>query len=116
MCKLLLCLRRYFQPTTQPFIIGYATEGVIAEAIPYGQLTHINYAFLIPNADGTADALHPFENLANPWKLEKIVALAHAQGVQVLISVGGWGWDEQFEVLRRPTARPSSVGGPGNAV
>jgi GH18 family chitinase len=80
-------------------IIGYATEGVIAEAIPYGQLTHINYAFLIPNADGTADALHPFENLANPWKLEKIVALAHAQGVQVLISVGGWGWDEQFEVL-----------------
>ncbi|UCC52970.1 MAG: hypothetical protein JSV68_03200, partial [Anaerolineaceae bacterium] len=37
--------------------------------------------------------------LANEWKLEKIVDEAHQAEVQVLISVGGWGWDEAFESL-----------------
>jgi GH18 family chitinase len=33
----------------------------------------------------------------NAWKLKKIVETGHAKNVQVLISVGGWGWDKQFE-------------------
>jgi GH18 family chitinase len=74
-------------------VIAYVTAAVVPEVIPYERLTHINYAFLIPNADGT------FAPMANTWKLEKIVADAHQAGVQVLISVGGWGWDEQFEVM-----------------
>lgn len=74
-------------------VIAYVTEGVVADIIPYQRLTHINYSFLIPNADGT------FRRLANPWKLEQIVAQAHANGVKVLISVGGWGWDAEFETL-----------------
>jgi GH18 family chitinase len=74
-------------------VIAYVTAAVVPEVIPYDRLTHINYAFLIPNADGT------FAPMANTWKLEKIVADAHQAGVQVLISVGGWGWDEQFEVM-----------------
>ncbi len=74
-------------------IIGYATDAIVPAAIPYEQLTHINYAFLIPNRDGT------FAPLNNPWKIEEIVRRAHEHGVQVLISVGGWGWDEQFETL-----------------
>ncbi|MBN2385393.1 MAG: hypothetical protein JXB85_00105 [Anaerolineales bacterium] len=74
-------------------IIGYATDAIVPAAIPYEMLTHINYAFLIPNRDGT------FAPLNNPWKIEQIVSRAHEHGVRVLISVGGWGWDEQFEAL-----------------
>ena len=78
----------------KPFrIIGYVTHAVVAETIPYEQITHINYSFLIPNADGT------FAMLPNGWKLEKIVETAHENDVQVLISVGGWGWDAEFETL-----------------
>ena len=81
-------------PPPRPFrIVGYVTQAVIAGTIPYDQITHINYAFLIPNADGT------FEVLPNAWKLDDIVESAHQHGVQVLISVGGWGWDDQFEAL-----------------
>lgn len=66
--------------------------------IPYERLTHINYAFLIPNEDGS------FAPLTNGWKLKTIVAQAHEAGVKVLISVGGWGWDEQFETLAAAAA------------
>jgi chitinase len=74
-------------------IIGYITSGVIAAVLPYDQVTHLNYAFLIPNADGT------FNEMPNPWKLNDIVQLAHEKGVKVLISVGGWGWDKEFETV-----------------
>jgi GH18 family chitinase len=74
-------------------VIAYATGAIVPEVIPYARLTHINYAFLIPNADGS---LAPF---ANGWKLKTIVSQAYEHDVKVLISVGGWGWDEQFETL-----------------
>jgi chitinase len=81
-------------------ITAYATDAIVAEVIPYDQLTHINYSFLIPNADGT------FAPLNNAWKLEKIVETAHSLNVRVCIAVGGWGWDPQFEELAgNPEAR-----------
>jgi GH18 family chitinase len=81
-------------PTPSQFIIlAYATDGIIAEIIPYDKLTHINYAFLTPKADGT------FNPINNSWKLKQIVRTAQAHNVQVCISVGGWGWDAQFEEL-----------------
>ncbi len=81
-------------------IIGYAPEwdSVIAE-IQFEHLTHINYAFLLPKADGS------FENLEQPEKLKALVSEAHQRGVKVLISIGGWGYDAQFEAL---AAMPSS--------
>jgi GH18 family chitinase len=79
---------------TQPFrIIGYFSYGDVVAAVPFDKLTHINYAFLIPNEDGT------FQPLINSWKLHDLVEQAHAHGVKVLISVGGWGWDAQFETM-----------------
>lgn len=81
-------------PTPPRFIIlAYVTEGIFADAIPYEKLTHINYSFLTPNADGT------FNPITNGWKLRQIVETAHEHGVRVCISVGGWGWDAQFEEL-----------------
>jgi chitinase len=86
-------------PTATPLpaafrIIGYVTDwDVVVSQIQFDKLTHINYAFLIPNPDGTLGTV------ANEWKLKEVVKLAHAQGVNVLISVGGWGWDDEFEAL-----------------
>ncbi|MBU2609607.1 MAG: hypothetical protein KJ606_01485 [Chloroflexi bacterium] len=103
------CSERTGTPTSsQPAfrVIAYITEAIVVEVIPFDKLTHINYAFLIPNADGT------FARLANSWKLKKIVTQAHDNGVKVFISVGGWGWDKEFEVLAAdPQARARCVQG-----
>ncbi len=89
----------------RPFIIlAYATDGIFADIIPYDKLTHINYSFLTPKADGT------FNPIINGWKLKQIVRDAHAHDVKVSISVGGWGWDAQFEELAAaPATRTTFV-------
>ena len=74
-------------------ILAYATDGIFADIIPYDKLTHINYSFLTPKPDGT------FNPINNAWKLKQIVRDAHEHNVRVCISVGGWGWDAQFEEL-----------------
>jgi chitinase len=81
-------------------IVGYAPEwdSVVAE-IQFDKLTHINYAFLLPKSDGT------FTDLEQPEKLKALVAEAHQQKVKVLISIGGWGTDEQFEALAAEPAK-----------
>ncbi|MFN8413857.1 MAG: glycoside hydrolase family 18 protein [Anaerolineales bacterium] len=85
-------------------IVAYATDGIIPQIIPYKQLTHINYSFLIPNSDGT------FASLSNAWKLQQIVETAHSQNVHVNIAVGGWGWDDQFEQMAaNPESRSAFV-------
>jgi GH18 family chitinase len=86
-------------------IVGYVTDGDTSVGqIQFDKLTHINYAFIIPRADGT------FGDVKNPWKLNDVVAQAHARGVKVLISVGGWGWDDEFEELAaNPEARATFV-------
>jgi GH18 family chitinase len=88
-------------PAPQFIILAYATDGIIADIIPYDKLTHINYSFLTPKADGT---LNP---IINGWKLKQIVQTAHQHDVRVCISVGGWGWDAQFEEL---AANPATRG------
>lgn len=64
-------------------------------SIQYGKLTHINYAFILPNSNGT------LQGLDNPSKLSSLVSLAHANNVKVSIAVGGWndGNDSAFEAL-----------------
>jgi chitinase len=85
-------------------IIAYATEAIIESLIPYDKLTHINYSFLTPNADGT------FNPILNRAKLKQIAANGHARNVKVLISVGGWGWDSQFETMAAsPESRSAFV-------
>jgi len=88
-------------------MIGYAASwDTVASEIQFDKLTHINYAFLLPKPDGT------FEDLDRPDKLKDIVTYAHKAGVKVLISVGGWGFDAQFEQLAAdPKTRSAFVAG-----
>jgi len=92
-------------PVPAPFrILAYATDGIAESIIPYDQLTHINYAFLTPKEDGT------FNPFSNGSKLGQIVAHGHATNVKVMISVGGWGWDKQFETMAaNPESRSAFV-------
>ncbi|MFJ8580018.1 glycosyl hydrolase family 18 protein [Micromonospora sp. NPDC093277] len=63
--------------------------------VQYGKLTHINYAFALPNSDGS---LRPVDNTS---KLSSLVSLGHANNVKVSIAIGGWndGDDSAFEAL-----------------
>lgn len=69
-----------------PFrVVGYvpAWRGELDPA-QLAQLTHVNYAFVQPTPAGG------LEPLVNPDRLRQLVAAAHARGVKVLVSVGGW--------------------------
>ncbi|MEU5566241.1 glycosyl hydrolase family 18 protein [Micromonospora musae] len=64
-------------------------------SVQYSKLTHINYAFVLPNNNGTLRAVE------NPSKLSQLVSLSHANNVKVSIAIGGWndGDDSAFEAL-----------------
>jgi hypothetical protein len=82
--------------TAQFKVVGYMPSWAgDVNTVQYSKLTHINYAFILPNSNGT------LQGLDNPGKLSNLVTKAHASGVKVLISVGGWndGNDSGFEGL-----------------
>ncbi len=92
-------------------VVGYmpSWQGDVNN-IQYDKLTHINYSFAIPNSDGT------IAPIANEAKLQQLVALAHANGVKVLLAVGGWdlgdggGNDSRFTTLASsPSTRTAFV-------
>jgi GH18 family chitinase len=64
-------------------------------SVQYTKLTHINYAFVLPNSNGSLQAV------PDPGKLSSLVSLAHGNGVKVSLSIGGWndGNDSAFEAL-----------------
>ena len=71
-------------------VVGFETswDGTVG-SIQFNKLTHVIYAFLVPNSDGSLQAID------NPSKLQSLVSSAHAKGVKVLIScqapAGTWG-------------------------
>ena len=82
-------------------------------AVQYGKLTHVNYAFALPNANGTLQAI------PDPAKLSSLVTLAHNNGVRVSLAIGGWndGNDSAFETLAaNATSRTTFVNSVVNAV
>jgi chitinase len=66
-------------------IVGYVVswQGDNA-ALDYSKYTHLNYAFAIPNSNGTIGAID------NASKLSDLVSRGHATNTKVLLSVGGW--------------------------
>lgn len=80
-------------------IIGYwASWNGSPDSLQYDKLTHINYSFATPKADGRVF-------LQNPASLKQMVALAHAKNVKACLAIGGWdlgdggGNDTAFEQL-----------------
>jgi len=92
-------------------VVGYTPSWAgSANDIQYDKLTHVNYAFLLPKADG---GLEPLQNEA---KLISMVNLAHAAGTKALIAVGGWdigdggGNDSRFTTLAaNPATRTTFI-------
>jgi hypothetical protein len=70
-------------------IVGYYSGDLFDEPVERLRtdlLTHVVYAFLIPDADGS---LIPLEK---PDKLKELVAQAHQDGTKVFISLGGYSY------------------------
>lgn len=69
------------------------TTGYNASMVPYANLTHLNYAFVTPNSDGTLNGI--YGSLYTGGSLSSdcasLISNAHSHGVKVLISVGGAG-------------------------
>lgn len=58
------------------------------DKIDYSIITHINYAFAIPTAEGK---LRPLENASTA---KKIIADAHKHDTKVMLAVGGWSYND----------------------
>lgn len=70
-------------------VIGYYSGSLFNEPIEKLQtdkLTHIIYAFLIPQEDGSLITLE------KPDQLRELVAQAHNDGAKVFIALGGWSY------------------------
>jgi GH18 family chitinase len=82
---------------TGPFrIVGYLPSWRGPDVtIPYQRLTHLNYAFALPTPSGG------LTDVPAPDRLAAVVTAAHAAGVKVCLSIGGWhdGDDSAFELM-----------------
>ena len=81
------------RPTDEPFkLIGYMPNWYDKSALNNVHLekfTHINYAFAIPTEDGHVRDL-PSKSFA-----EALITMAHENDVKVLLSVGGWSYNNE---------------------
>jgi chitinase len=64
----------------------------VPKDINYSLYTHLCHAFVVANKDGT---LLPAEGVPS----RKLTDEAHSKGVKVILSLGGWGWDENFAAM-----------------
>jgi GH18 family chitinase len=90
-----------------PVVIGYFPSWAAdLGAVQYENLSHVNYAFVLPTAGGGLTAVE------QPQRLTSLVTMAHARGVKVSIAIGGWndGNDSAFEQMAAsPTATAAFV-------
>lgn len=70
--------------------LGYVHR--LPEDIRFDMYTHLCHAFVTADAQGN---LNPNKRVPN----RPFVDAAHAAHVKVLLSLGGWGWDEQFAAI-----------------
>lgn len=56
------------------------------DAVDFGVVTHVCYAFAIPRSDGS------LMDLENPETARTLLRLAHQNGAKVLLSIGGWSY------------------------
>lgn len=56
--------------------------------VDFGVLTHVCYAFAIPTSEGD------LRSLENPDTASELIRSAHKNGAKVLLSVGGWSYND----------------------
>lgn len=90
-------------------IVGYFPwwESGDIDSIDYSKVTDIIYFHIWPNTDGSLDTTDINYDISN---LHTIRDRAHAAGVNVLISAGGWGVSDAFPAMTAdPIARANFV-------
>ena len=91
-------------------VVGYFTTwSGDPETVPYNNLTHIIYSFVLPTSEGGLSGI----SMSGDARLTRLVQKAHANGVKVLIAVGGWmdGNDGPFvTVAGDATKRKTFIG------
>ncbi len=75
---------------TDKVFVGYLYGQ--ARDINFRLYTHLCHAFLVADRDGK---LRQDRNVPS----HELVDKAHKAGVKVILSLGGWGWDEQFAAI-----------------
>lgn len=78
------------EPEKGKVFVGYLFGS--PKGVNYSLYTHLCHAFVTAGADGK---LNPGRSAPS----RELTAEAHKAGVKVLISLGGWGWDEQFRAI-----------------
>ncbi len=68
---------------------GYLTSG----EIDYSAVTQIIQFSLVPNSDGSIDAM---SNSITPANSSSLISAAHAAGAKVIICIGGWNSESNF--------------------
>ena len=95
---LCICITAYPQEksasktNSEPVFIGYLYRS--PTNINFKLYTHLCHAFITANEDGV---IRTNRNVPGP----ELIRQAHAAGVKVLLSLGGWGWDKQFAAIMK---------------
>ncbi len=77
-------------PAREKVLVGYLFGS--PKDVNYALYTHLCHAFATAGPDGK---LNPNRSVPS----RSLTTQAHAAGVKVLISLGGWGWDDQFRAI-----------------
>ena len=90
--------------TAKPFIIGYypwyRTESYPPSEIPLDKISHIVHSFIWPGTEGNIITPNNFFN-ATP----NLISTAHDKGAKVVLSIGGGGNGENFDVVMADTTK-----------
>lgn len=116
--SVIISLCAVIQPVLAANVVGYFINWGIygdrpytAQDVPYEKLTHIQYAFFLPETDGTivsSDETADEQILLGEkiwWPQEahdsttSLIYLAHQHNVRVLASVGGWTGSGNFPAM-----------------
>jgi GH18 family chitinase len=76
------------------YYAGWMQSTLPASAIDYTAMTHINYFAIVPNADGSINLSG--NGVTYNANAQTLVSNAHAHGVKVIITVGGWSTESAF--------------------
>lgn len=78
------------EKTPEKVFVGYLYGA--PRHVNYRLYTHLCHAFVTADADG-------FLNQGRGVPSRELTTEAHQAGVKVLLSLGGWGWDEKFAAM-----------------